>query len=145
MIFMVPKWIQKATIVAFTHSIFCLFTGEHRVPVEIYHNPRCSKSRQTLQLLEENGIEPKITKYLETPPDRKTLESILGMLSMEPRDLMRKREAEYKENGLDNPELSRDELIQAMLDHPRLIERPIVINKGKAAIGRPPESVLEIV
>ena len=114
------------------------------MPVEIYHNPRCSKSRQTLQLLEEQGIEPKITKYLETPPDRKTLESILKMLDMEPRDLMRKGEKEYKENGLDNPDLSREELIQAMLDHPRLIERPIVINNGKAAIGRPPESVLEL-
>ena len=114
------------------------------MPVEIYHNPRCSKSRQTLQLLEEQDIELKITKYLETPPDRKTLESILRMLGMEPRGLMRKGEKEYKENGLDNPDLSREELIQAMLDHPRLIERPIVINNGKATIGRPPESVLEV-
>ncbi|MEN8213376.1 MAG: arsenate reductase (glutaredoxin) [Pseudomonadota bacterium] len=112
--------------------------------VEIYHNPRCSKSRQTLQLLQEKGIEAEIREYLKTPPDRETLESILSMLGMEPRDLMRKREKEYKEAGLNNPDLSRDELIQAMLDHPRLIERPIVIRDGRAALGRPPESVLDL-
>jgi arsenate reductase len=113
--------------------------------VEIYHNPRCSKSRQTMQLLEENGVEPEVVEYLKSPPDHQTLEQILQMLNMEPRDLMRKGEAEYKENGLDNPELSRAELIDAMVAHPKLIERPIVIKNGKAAIGRPPESVLEII
>lgn len=113
--------------------------------VEIYHNPRCSKSRQTLQLLQNEGIEPEITEYLKTPPSRDELIIILDMLKMEPRDLMRKKEAEYKEANLDNPELTRDQLIQAMLDHPKLIERPIVIKDGKAALGRPPESVLEII
>jgi arsenate reductase len=113
--------------------------------VEIYHNPRCSKSRQTMQLLEENGVEPEVVEYLKSPPDHQTLEQILQMLNMEPRDLMRKGEAEYKENGLDNPSLSRAELIDAMVAHPKLIERPIVIKNGKAAIGRPPESVLEII
>ena len=113
--------------------------------VEIYHNPRCSKSRQTLQLLNEHGIEPKITKYLESPPDKATLEHILDMLGMEPRELMRRKEPEYQQAGLDDPDLSRDALIQAMVDHPKLIERPIVIKDDKAALGRPPESVLDIV
>ncbi len=112
--------------------------------VEIYHNPRCSKSRQTLQLLQENGIEPDITEYLKTPPGRAELIDILQMLGMEPRELMRRKEQEYKEAGLDNPDLTRDQLIQAMIDHPRLIERPIVISNGKAALGRPPEQVLDI-
>lgn len=112
--------------------------------VEIYHNPRCSKSRQTLQLLQEQGVEPQITEYLNTPPDRETLEKILDMLGLEPRELMRTKEAEYREAGLDNPELSREQLIQAMIDQPKLIERPIVIKNGKAAIGRPPEKVLDI-
>jgi arsenate reductase (glutaredoxin) len=112
--------------------------------VEIYHNPRCSKSRQTLQLLEDQGFKPGITDYLKTPPDRAELEKILSMLGMEPRDLMRKKEAEYKEAGLDNPALTREALIQGMIDHPKLIERPIVISNGKAVIGRPPERVLDI-
>ena len=112
--------------------------------VKIYHNPRCSKSRQTLQLLEDQGVEPEITEYLKTPPDKATLEQILDMLGLEPRELMRTKEAEYKEQGLDNPELSRDQLIQAMIDTPKLIERPIVIKDGKAAIGRPPEKILDI-
>jgi arsenate reductase len=112
--------------------------------VTIYHNPRCSKSRQTLQLLEERGIEPDIIKYLETPPDAATLDKILKQLKMEPRDLMRKGETEYKELGLADESLSREQLILAMVENPKLIERPIVINKGKAALGRPPENVLEI-
>ncbi len=112
--------------------------------VEIYHNPRCSKSRQTLQLIENQGIEPKITRYLDTPPDETTLEGILDMLNLEPRDLMRKKEKEYKEQGLDDPTLSRKQLISAMVKSPRLIERPIVIKDGKAALGRPPEKVLDI-
>jgi arsenate reductase len=110
----------------------------------IYHNPRCSKSRQTLQLLEERGVEPEIIKYLETPPDAATLDKILKQLKMEPRDLMRKGEAEYKDLGLADEGLSREQLILAMVENPKLIERPIVINKGKAALGRPPENVLEI-
>lgn len=112
--------------------------------VRIYHNPRCSKSRQTLQLLQAHGIEPTVIDYLKTPPDAKELNRILNLLAMEPRDLMRKKEAEYKEAGLDDPALDRETLIQAMIDHPRLIERPIVVAKGKAALGRPPESVVEI-
>ncbi len=110
----------------------------------IYHNPRCSKSRQTLQLLEERGIQPEVIKYLETPPDEATLKTLLDMLGLEPRQLMRQKEAEYKELGLDNPGLGRDALIRAMIEHPKLIERPIVVKDGKAVLGRPPEDVLEI-
>jgi arsenate reductase len=112
--------------------------------VKIYHNPRCSKSRQTLQLLKDNNIEPEVVKYLETPPTAEELERILDMLGMEPRELMRRKEKEYKALGLDDPSLSREQLIQAMVEHPRLIERPIVIKDGKAVIGRPPEQVLEL-
>jgi arsenate reductase (glutaredoxin) len=112
--------------------------------VEIYHNPRCSKSRQTLQLLQEQGIDANIREYLKSPPDRDTLESLLTMLRMEPRDLMRRREKAYQEAGLDNPQLSREQLIQAMIDQPQLIERPIVIHDGRAALGRPPEAVLDL-
>ena len=112
--------------------------------VTIYHNPRCSKSRATLELLKNAGNEPQLVEYLKQPPTAETLAGILDMLGMEPRDLMRKKEKEYREAGLDNPDLSRDELIAAMVEHPRLIERPILIANGKAAIGRPPERVLEI-
>lgn len=113
--------------------------------VQIYHNPRCSKSRQALELLREKGIDPEIVEYLKTPPDRQTLERVLDLLGMEPRQLMRCKEAEYKQAGLDNPELTRDQLIDAMLAHPKLIERPIVVKDGKrAALGRPPEHVLDI-
>ena len=112
--------------------------------IKIYHNPRCSKSRQILQLLHDQGVEPEIVEYLKTPPDRKELEQVLNMLGLEPRQLMRTKEKEYKEQGLDNPDLSRDQLIDAMLATPKLIERPIVIRDGKAAIGRPPEQVLDI-
>jgi len=113
--------------------------------VRIYHNPRCSKSRQTLQLLEDRSIAPQVIKYLETPPDAATLSDLLDMLGLEPRELMRKKEMEYKESGADNPGLSRDELIALMVNHPKLIERPIVVSGGKAALGRPPERVLEII
>ncbi len=112
--------------------------------VKIYHNPRCSKSRQTLQLLKDNNIEPEVVEYLKAPPTREDLERILDMLGLEPRKLMRRKEKEYKELGLADPGLSRDQLIDAMIEHPRLIERPIVIKDGKATIGRPPEKVLEI-
>jgi len=112
--------------------------------VTIYHNPRCSKSRQTLALLEGRGIKPVIKEYLSDVPNKEELKIILAMLSKSPRDLMRKNESEYKENGLDNPALTEDELIQAMINAPKLIERPIVINNDKASIGRPPESVLDI-
>ena len=112
--------------------------------VQILHNPRCSKSRATLQILEENGIEPEIILYQDTPPDADQLTSILRKLNMQPRELMRKGQPEYKEMGLDNEQLSDEQLIAAMLKTPILIERPIVLANGKASIGRPPESVLEI-
>ena len=112
--------------------------------VTIYHNPRCSKSRQTLSLLKDKGIEPEVVEYLKTPPSKETLTQLLDQLGMEPRDAMRRKEAVYKELNLADPELSRDALIQAMVENPILIERPIVAAKGKAAMGRPPEAVLEI-
>ena len=113
--------------------------------VTIYHNPRCSKSRQTLQLLLDKGIEPDIIEYLKTPPSKNELDEILKMLAMEPRDLMRKQEKEYKNAHLDQPGLSRKDLITAMIKHPILIERPIVVANRKAVIGRPPENVLGII
>ncbi len=115
-------------------------TGE----VTIYHNPRCSKSRATLELLREQGIEPTIVDYLKTPPSQAELVRILNMLGMEPRELMRSKEAEYWEQDLGNPDLKQKDLVNAMHNTPKLIERPIVIANGKAALGRPPEQVLEI-
>jgi arsenate reductase len=112
--------------------------------ITIYHNPRCSKSRQTLQLLVDKGIEPDIILYLETPPDKATLTTLLGKLGLSARQLLRKGEAAYKENTLKNPDLSDEQLIDFMTKYPKLIERPIVINGEKAALGRPPEAVLEI-
>ena len=112
--------------------------------ISIYHNPRCSKSRQTLTLLNERGVEPRIIKYLEEPPTHQQIDSILRGLDFEPRQLMRRNEKEYKELELDNPALSRDQLIAAMVSTPKLIERPIVIAGDQIAIGRPPESVLTI-
>ena len=112
--------------------------------VKIYHNPRCSKSRQTLQLLQEQGVELEVIEYLKTPPTAEELDEILRKLDMQPRDLMRKNEAEYKETGMDDESLDRQALIQGMINTPKLIERPIVLAHGKAAIGRPPENVLKI-
>ena len=112
--------------------------------ITIYHNPKCSKSRQTLELLKSNGITPAIIEYLKTPPSAETLKAILAQLGFSPRDLMRKKETIYAENDLDNPSLSDDALIDAMTKHPILIERPIVLAHGKAALGRPPEQVLDI-
>lgn len=113
--------------------------------VTLYHNPRCSKSRQALALLEESGVNPTVVRYLETPPDAATLQQLLVMLGLEPRDLMRKGEEEYTALDLANPALTREALIAAMVAHPRLIERPIVVANGRAVIGRPPEKVLAIV
>jgi len=113
-------------------------------PIRIFHNPRCSKSRQTLELLTERGIEPVIIRYLETPPTEQELKDILDALKLRPRDLIRTGENEYKEQGLNNPDLSDEQLIAAMIATPKLIERPIVIANGKAALGRPPENVLSI-
>ncbi len=112
--------------------------------VRILHNPRCSKSRATLAMLQDRGIDPEITLYLEAPPSARELRSILAMLGKKPRELMRKGETEYAALGLDRADLSEDELIEAMVSHPRLIERPIVLANRKAAIGRPPEAVLDI-
>lgn len=111
----------------------------------IYHNPRCSKSRATLALLEENSVTPSIVEYLKTPPTEAELDSMLTALGIEPRDLMRKNEAEYKEAGLDNPDLDRAALIKGMVENPKVIERPIVVVDGKVAVGRPPENILEII
>jgi arsenate reductase (glutaredoxin) len=110
--------------------------------VTIYHNPRCNKSRETLGLLEERGIKPRIVEYLKTPPDAAGLKRLLKLLGLTPRQLMRKKEA--AEAGLDKPGLSDAELIAGMVKHPIVIERPIVVSGERAALGRPPEAVLEI-
>ena len=110
-------------------------------PVTIYHNPRCSKSRQTLSLLKERGIEPRVIEYLKDPPDEETLKTILKKLGMTPAELIRKRE--YRALGL--PETDDSEtLIRRMIEHPEIIERPIVVAGSKARLGRPPERVLEL-
>lgn len=114
--------------------------------VKIYHNPRCSKSRETLSLLQSNGIEPDVVLYLETPPDADTIKALLQMLGMgSARELMRQKEELYKSLNLADSHLSEAALIQAMVENPKLIERPIVVANGKARIGRPPEQVLDIV
>lgn len=110
----------------------------------IWHHPRCSKSRRTLALLEAHGIEPKVVSYLETPPDAGEIDRVLRLLGCEPRELMRRGEPEYRTLGLDDPDLSREQLVAAMAAHPRLIERPVVLHGKKGALGRPPEAVLEI-
>ena len=112
--------------------------------VTIYHNPRCSKSRQTLALIEETGVTPKIVKYLETPPSAAELKRVLMKLGLKPRDILRRSEALYAELSLQDPGLKDDALIATMVANPILIERPIVVSGDKAALGRPPESVLEI-
>ncbi len=112
--------------------------------VRILHNPRCSKSRATLALLTDRGIDPEIVAYLEQPPSAAELKQILALLGRSPRELMRKGEAEYRDLGLADETLSDAALIEAMAAHPKLIERPIVLANGKAAVGRPPEAVLEI-
>ena len=110
----------------------------------IYHNPRCSKSRATLAILEEQNETVEVIKYLETPPDKETLSHVLSALKLSPRELMRRNEVEYAENQLSDESLSDEQLIEAMIKFPKLIERPIVIKGEKVAIGRPPESVLDI-
>jgi len=110
----------------------------------LYHNPRCSKSRQALALLRERGVEPEIVLYLETPPDADTLRVLLRQLGLPARALMRTGEDAYAALGLDNPALDEQSLIAAMAAHPRLIERPIFVHGARAVIGRPPERVLEL-
>jgi arsenate reductase len=111
---------------------------------DIYHNPRCSKSRQTLALLEDKGITPTIVDYLNTPPTVETLHQVLKQLGLTPRELLRKGEVVYKELGLKDTTLSDEDIIKAMAEHPKLIERPIVIHNGQAKLGRPPEAVLTL-
>lgn len=114
--------------------------------VTLYHNPRCSKSRETLALLEQQGIHPTIVCYLDTPPDRQTLQILLQKLGMQSaRELMRHKEPLYAALGLDRPEIGESALLDALLEHPKLIERPIVVNGDRARLGRPPEAVLEII
>lgn len=110
----------------------------------IYHNPRCSKSRQTLELLRERGIEPTVIEYLKSPPTADEIRKILEKLGIEATALIRKNEAPYKALGLDHPDTTNDSVIEALALNPVLIERPIVIHGNRAAIGRPPESVLSI-
>ena len=112
--------------------------------VTIYHNPRCSKSRAALALLEEQGIEPEIIEYLRAPPSKLEMKRILKGLDMAPRDLMRKREEPYKALNLGDGSIGVDALIDAMLKNPILMERPVVVRDGKYALGRPPENVLGI-
>jgi len=112
--------------------------------VTIYHNPRCSKSRQTLALIEEQGVTPRIVKYLEMPPSAAELKRVLKKLGLKPRDILRKGEDRYTELGLQDTDLKDEALIAAMVTNPILIERPIVVSGDKAALGRPPETVLEI-
>ncbi len=110
----------------------------------IYHNPRCSKSRQTLALLEENGVNPDVVLYLDTPPTAAQLKTLLGKLGIEARALLRKGEDAYKSEGLADNSLDNDALVAAMAAHPKLIERPIVVKGERAVLGRPPENVLEL-
>ena len=112
--------------------------------LKIYHNPRCSKCRLTKQLVEDKGVSVNIVEYLKTPPTARELGKLLDMLHMQPRDLMRKHEAPYKELGLDDETLDRATLIEAMVANPILIERPIVVRGDRAVIGRPPENVLKL-
>jgi arsenate reductase len=118
--------------------------GTHRVTVTIYHNPRCSKSRQTLALIEDQGIAPKVVDYLKAPPTVAELKNVLKKLGLRARDIVRKSEARYAELGLKERDVGDDELLALMVENPILIERPIVVSGDKAAIGRPPEAVLKI-
>ena len=112
--------------------------------VTIYHNPRCGTCRKALELIKKKGIQPQIIEYLKTPPTAEELDRILKQLGMEPRQIIRTKEKEYEQLKLDDPRLSRRDLIDAMVRHPILIQRPIVLSKGIAVLGRPPESVEKI-
>jgi len=110
----------------------------------IYHNPRCSKSRQTLQLLRDNGVEPKIIEYLKTPLKKDELKNITNMLGLQPKEFIRKNENDFKENKLGEIIDDNEKIIEAMVFYPKIIERPIVTKGESAIIGRPPENVLDI-
>ena len=112
--------------------------------VTIYHNPRCSKSRQTLQLLKDRGIAPRIIEHLKDPPDAAALRALLKQLGLGARDVLRRGEGAYKELGLADPNMSEDELIAAVVANPILLERPIVVKGARAVLGRPPENVLKL-
>lgn len=112
--------------------------------VTIWHNPRCSKSRQTLKLIEDNGIKPSVRRYLDDPPSMTELRRVLGQLGCPARDLVRVKEPLFKELGLNNAGASEAQLLAALVEHPRLIERPVVISDKGAVIGRPPENALQI-
>lgn len=112
--------------------------------LKLYHNPRCSKSRQALELLRERGVEPELVHYLEHPPSTEALQTLLQQLGMTPRALLRRGESEYKELGLADPALSDTQIIEALSRHPRLIERPIAVRGDRATVGRPPENVLAL-
>lgn len=112
--------------------------------ITLYHNPRCSKSRETLKLLQERGLEPEVREYLKDVPSVDELKAVLAALGISARELLRTKEAEYKEAGLEDASLSDEAIIEAMTRYPKLIERPILINGDRARIGRPPEAVLEI-
>lgn len=110
----------------------------------LYHNPRCSKSRGALELLQARGLEPQVVRYLETPPNADELKTLLGQLGLNARALLRTGEDEYKALGLDDTSLTEQQLIEAMAEHPKLIERPILVVGERAVIGRPPEKILEL-
>jgi arsenate reductase len=112
--------------------------------MQIYHNPRCRKSRETLTLIQEAGIEPEIIEYLQDPPTAAELDTILKKLKLQPQQIIRTGEDLYKELKLKDRELSRSEAIQILVEHPKLIERPIVVKGNQAILGRPPENVLSL-
>lgn len=114
------------------------------MPVAIYYNPKCAKCREALGLLTDRGIKPRVIEYLKNPPSETELRELLKLLGLKPRGLLRTKEPEYAQAGLDNPELSDDAIIRAMLKYPKLIERPIVISGNRAALGRPPQNILKI-
>ncbi len=112
--------------------------------ITLYHNPNCSKSRLSLQLLQDKGLDFELIEYLKNPPSTQQLEQILTLLDVQPREFMRTQETEYTTLNLANPDLSREQLILAMVNNPKLIERPVVLANGKAAIGRPIDNILAI-
>ncbi|WP_196138310.1 arsenate reductase (glutaredoxin) [Aliikangiella sp. G2MR2-5] len=112
---------------------------------KIYHNPRCSKSRQTLEILNEKGVDVEIVEYLKNPPGKSELTAVIKALGVTPSDIMRKKEAEYQEAGLDQEGLSVEQQVEKMIAYPKVIERPIVVKGNKAVVGRPPENVLDLI
>jgi arsenate reductase len=118
---------------------------EGTMPVTIWHNPRCSTSRRVLEMIRNKGIEPHVVEYLKTPPSAKELKAVLAKLKIGARDLLRKKEPDYKKHGLDDEKVSEAALIRAMTDNPVLIERPVVLAGRRAVLARPPERVFEVI